>query len=68
MKLSMYYYLRGTTDLDLFYPKGLEHEMIDYVDVGHLLDPHKAKSHTRCVHIWRYNNLFAFTKADSCHF
>ncbi|PHU15248.1 DEAD-box ATP-dependent RNA helicase 35B [Capsicum chinense] len=39
-------YLRGTIDLELFYPNESKSEMIGYTDAGYLSDPHKARSQT----------------------
>ena len=35
-------YLRGTSDMGVFYIKILEPRLFGYVDAGYLLDPHKA--------------------------
>jgi hypothetical protein len=40
-------YLRGTTDMGLFYSKGSNSQLIGYADVGFLSDPHKGRSQTR---------------------
>ena len=37
-------YLRETTDLRLFYPNGSKPQLVGYVDVGYLFDPHKGRS------------------------
>ena len=37
-------YLRGTTDLGLFYSKGSKSPLIGFADAGYLSDPHKARS------------------------
>jgi hypothetical protein len=39
-------YLRGTTDMGLFYPKVPKLELIGYADAGYLSDPHKGRSQT----------------------
>ncbi|GAV76564.1 hypothetical protein CFOL_v3_20037, partial [Cephalotus follicularis] len=39
-------YLRGSTDMGLFYPRGTKSTLIGYVDAGYLSDPHKARSQT----------------------
>ena len=39
-------YLRGTSDMGLFYSKAMEPQLLGYVDVGYLSDPHKARSQT----------------------
>jgi hypothetical protein len=39
-------YLRGTTDMGLFYPKVSKLELIGYADAGYLSDPHKGRSQT----------------------
>ena len=38
------HYLRGTTDLGLFYPKGSNPQLIGYVDADYLSDPQKCRS------------------------
>ena len=35
-------YLRGTSDMGLFYSKAMEPQLLGYADVGYLSDPHKA--------------------------
>ena len=35
-------YLKGTSDMRLFYSKESKQQLLGYVDVGYLLDPHKA--------------------------
>ena len=35
-------YLRGTSDLRLFYPNGTNPQLVEYADVGYLSDPHKG--------------------------
>ncbi|XP_059669017.1 secreted RxLR effector protein 161-like [Cornus florida] len=42
-------YLRGTTDMGLFYLKAPNSPLIGYADVGYLSDPHKAYSQTGYV-------------------
>ncbi|KAD7477833.1 hypothetical protein E3N88_00969 [Mikania micrantha] len=42
-------YLRGTTDLGLFYPNDSKEELVGYADAGYLSDPHKARSQTGYV-------------------
>ncbi|XP_073137256.1 secreted RxLR effector protein 161-like [Henckelia pumila] len=42
-------YLRGTTDMGLFYSKKSNFSLIGYADAGYLSDPHKAKSQTGYV-------------------
>ena len=37
-------YLRGTSDIRLFYSKVPKPELLGYTDAGYLLDPHKARS------------------------
>jgi hypothetical protein len=39
-------YLRGTTDMGLFYPKGSNSQLVGYAYAGFLSDPHKGKSQT----------------------
>jgi hypothetical protein len=38
------HYLRGTTDMRLFYSKGSNSQLIGYVDAGFFSDPHKGRS------------------------
>ena len=47
-------YLRGTSDMGLFYSKAMEPQLLGYVDAGYLLDPHKARSQTG--YIFTYKN------------
>ena len=35
-------YLRGTTDMGLFYPHCLNPQLVGYTDAGYLLDSHKG--------------------------
>jgi len=42
-------YLRGTTDMGLFYSNCLKTQLIGYADAGYLSDPHKARSQTGYV-------------------
>ncbi|KAD4585160.1 hypothetical protein E3N88_22761 [Mikania micrantha] len=42
-------YLRGTTDLGLFYPNDSKEELVGYADASYLSDPHKARSQTGYV-------------------
>ena len=35
-------YLRGTSDMGLFYSKAMEPQLLGYADAGYLSDPHKA--------------------------
>ena len=37
-------YLRGTTDMGLFYSKGSKSPLIGFADAGYLSDPHNARS------------------------
>ena len=39
-------YLRGTTDMGLFYSKGSNSQLVGYADAGFLSDPHKGRSQT----------------------
>jgi hypothetical protein len=39
-------YLRGTTDMGLFYPRGSNSQLVGYADAGFLSDPHKGRSQT----------------------
>jgi hypothetical protein len=40
-------YLRGTTDIGLFYPRCSNSQLVRYADKGFLSDPHKGRSQTR---------------------
>ena len=42
-------YLRGTSDIGLFYSKVPKPELLGYTDAGYLLDPHKARSQSGYV-------------------
>ena len=42
-------YLRGTTDMGLFYSRESKQQLLGYVDVGYLSDPHKGRSQTGYV-------------------
>ncbi|XP_059639870.1 secreted RxLR effector protein 161-like [Cornus florida] len=42
-------YLRGTTDMGLFYSKVSSSQLVGYADAGYLSDPHRAYSQTRYV-------------------
>ena len=42
-------YLRGTSDIGLFYSKVPKPELLAYTDTGYLLDPHKARSQSGYV-------------------
>ena len=42
-------YLRGTSDLGLFYSKVPKPELLSYTDAGYLSDPHKARSQSGYV-------------------
>ena len=37
-------YLRGISDMSLYYSKESKSQLIEYADVGYLLDSHKARS------------------------
>ncbi|XP_059654292.1 secreted RxLR effector protein 161-like [Cornus florida] len=39
-------YLRGTTDMGLFYSRQLKPQLIGYANAGYLSDPHTARSQT----------------------
>ena len=47
------YYLRGTTDYDLFYPQEPLSNLTDFADAGYLSDPHKGRSQTG--YLFSYN-------------
>ena len=42
-------YLRGTSDIGLFYSKVPKSELLGYTDAGYLSDPHKAQSQSGYV-------------------
>ena len=42
-------YLHETTDMGLFYLKESKLQLLGYVDVGYLSDPHKVRSQTMYV-------------------
>ena len=42
-------YLRGTSDIGLFYSKVPKPELLGYTDAGYLSDPHKARSQSGYV-------------------
>ena len=44
-------YLKGTTDMGLFYSVNCSPNLVGYADVGCLSDPHKARSQTAYVFI-----------------
>ena len=48
-------YLRGTSDMGLFYSKAMEPQLLDYADAGYLSDPHKARS--QIGYIFTYRNI-----------
>ena len=47
-------YLRGTSDMRLFYSKAMKPQFLGYADAGYLSDPHKARSQTG--YIFTYEN------------
>ncbi|XP_070011386.1 secreted RxLR effector protein 161-like [Nicotiana sylvestris] len=42
-------YLKGTTDIGLFYGNNCSHDLVGYAAAGYLSDPHKARSKTSYV-------------------
>jgi len=48
-------YLRGTTDLGLFYPNGSNPYLVGHADAGYLSDPHKSRSQTG--YLFTYGNI-----------
>lgn len=46
---QIFRYLRGTSDLGLFYPNNTKPVLLGYADAGYLSDPHNAKSQTGYV-------------------
>ena len=47
-------YLRGTTDMGLFYPNKSNPQLDGYADVGYLSDPHKGRS--QIGYLFTYGN------------
>ena len=47
-------YLRGTTDMGLFYSRESKQQLLGYADVGYLSDPHKGRSQLKNV----FNSMF----------
>ena len=47
-------YLRGTSNMGLFYSKAMEPQLLGYADAGYLSDPHKARS--QIGYIFTYRN------------
>jgi hypothetical protein len=47
-------YLRGTTDMGLFYPNKSNPQLVGYADAGYLSDPHKGRSQTG--YLFTYGN------------
>ena len=47
-------YLRGTSDMGLFYSKAMEPQLLGYANVGYLSNPHKARS--QAGYIFTYGN------------
>ena len=43
------HYVRGTTDMGLFYSRESKQQLIGYADAGYLSYPHKGRSQTRYV-------------------
>ena len=48
------HYLRGTTEMGLFYPNCSNPQLIGYADAGYLSDPHKGRSQTG--YLFTYGN------------
>ncbi|WJZ98775.1 hypothetical protein VitviT2T_017282 [Vitis vinifera] len=46
-------YLRGTTDMGLFYSRESKQQLLGYADAGYLSDPHKGRSQTG--YVFNYN-------------
>ncbi|KAL6346241.1 hypothetical protein AAG906_033037 [Vitis piasezkii] len=46
-------YLRGTTDMGLFYSRESKQQLLGYADTGYLSDPHKGRSQTE--YVFNYN-------------
>ena len=46
-------YLRGTTDMSLFYLRESKQQLLGYADVGYLSDPHKGRS--QIGYVFNYN-------------
>jgi hypothetical protein len=48
------HYLRGMTDMRLFYPNCSNSQLVGYADAGYLLDQHKGQSQT--WYLFTYGN------------
>ena len=46
-------YLKGTSDMGLFYSKESKQQLLGYADAGYLSDPHKAQS--QIGYVFSYN-------------
>ncbi|CAL9021394.1 unnamed protein product [Prunus brigantina] len=59
-------YLRGTTDMGLFYSNESSNgpNLVRYVDSRYLSDPHKGRSQTGYVYLWKYNDLIAIYQTN----
>ena len=44
--MDILHYLRGTTNMGLFYSRESKQQLLGYAYAGYLLDPHKARSQT----------------------
>ena len=45
-------YLRGTSDMRLFYSKAMKPQLLGYADAGYLSDPHKTRSQIGYIFIY----------------
>ena len=54
-------YLRGISDMGLFYSKVMEPQLLGYADAGYLSDPHNARS--QIGYIFTYGNTAIFWRS-----
>ena len=54
-------YLRGTSDMGLFYSKTLEQQFFGYVDAGYLSNHHKQD----IFYLWKYYNSLEISKTNN---
>ena len=47
-------YLRGTSDIGLFYSKVPKPELLGYTNTGYLSDPIRLDIIRICIYLWRY--------------
>ena len=51
-------YLRGTSDMGLYYSKESKTQLIVYANAGYILDPHKTRSQTG--YVFTYGGMTIF--------